>query len=87
MAEKKYLQLEKKALAIVFGVRKFHQYLNGRSFELKTHHKPDHKPLTYIFNEKKGIPVLSSGRIQRWALTLGAYCCTITYKDGKSNVC
>ena len=28
MAEKKYLQLEKKALAIVFGVRKFYQYLN-----------------------------------------------------------
>ena len=83
VAEKKYSQLEKEALAIVFGVRKFHQYLYGRLFELKT----DHKPLTYIFNERKGIPVLSSGRIQRWALALGAYCYTITYKDGKSNVC
>ena len=30
---------------------------------------------------------MSSGRIQRWALTLGAYCYTITYKDGKSNAC
>ena len=83
MAEKKYSQLEKEALAIIFAVRKFHQYLYGRPFELKT----DHKPLTYIFNEKKGIPVLSSRRIQRWALTLGAYSYTITYKEGKYNVC
>ena len=83
IAEKKYSQLDKEALAIVFGVRRFHQYLYGRSFELKT----DHKPLIYIFSEKKGTPVLASSRIQRWALTLGAYSYTIHYREGKENVC
>ena len=79
--EKKYSQLEKEALAIIFGVRKYHQYLYGRSFELMT----DHKPLMYIFNENKGIPAMASGRIQRWALTLGAYTYTIRYKKGSEN--
>ena len=83
IAEKKYSQLDKEALAIVFGVKRFHQYLYGRSFELKT----DHKPLIHIFNEKKGIPVLASSRIQRWALTLGAHSYTIHYQKGKENVC
>ena len=40
----KYAQLEKETLAIVYSVRKFHQYLYGRRFELRT----DHKPLVYV---------------------------------------
>ena len=79
--EKKYSQLEKEALAIIFGVRKFHQYIYGRKFELKT----DHKPLMYIFNEKRSIPAMASGRIQRWALTLGAYSYVIRFQKGSEN--
>ena len=33
-AEKKYAQLDKEGLAIVFGVRKFHDYLFGRKFKI-----------------------------------------------------
>lgn len=80
-AELKYSQLDKEALAIVFGVKKYHQYLYGRQFEIKT----DHKPLTYIFSESKTTPAMASGRIQRWALALGAYDYTIQYKEGKNN--
>ena len=79
--EKKYAQLEKEALAIIFGVRKYHQYLYGRKFELRT----DHKPLMYIFNEEKSIPTMASGRVQRWALTLGAYKYTIRFQKGSDN--
>ena len=80
-AERKYSQLDKEALALIFGVRKYHQYLCGRHFELKT----DHKPLVHIFSETKATPVLAAGRIQRWALTLGAYSYTIKFKKGQEN--
>ena len=81
VAEKKYSQLDKEALAIVFGVNKYHQYLYGRKFELKT----DHKPLTHIFSPSKVTPPMASGRIQRWALTLGAYSYMIQHKKGEEN--
>ena len=77
--EKNYSQLDKEVLGIVFGVKKFHRYLFGRRFEIKT----DHKPLTHIFKESKAMSTMASGRIQRWALTLGAYDYTIQHRDGK----
>ena len=80
-AEKNYSHLDKEALAIVFGVKKYHQYLFGRRFEIKT----NHKPLTHIFKESKATPTMAAGRIQRWALTLGAYDYTIQYREGKQH--
>ena len=79
-AEQNYSHLDKEALAI-FGVKKYHQYLFGRQFEIKT----NHKPLTHIFDESRVVPAMASGRIQRWALTLGAYDYRIRYRQGKSN--
>ena len=79
-AELNYSHLDKEALAIVFGVKKFNQYLQGRHFSIKT----DHKPLTHIFGETRATPTLASGRIQRWALTLGGYNYAIQYREGKN---
>ena len=50
--EQNYPQLEKEALSLVYGIRKFHQYLYGRRFVLVT----DHKPLTTVLGPKNGIP-------------------------------
>ncbi|KAG5286473.1 hypothetical protein AALO_G00015230 [Alosa alosa] len=75
-AEKNYSQLDKEGLAVVFGVKKFHKYLYGRKFTIVT----DHKPLISLFSEMRAIPQMTSPRIQRWAVTLGAYEYTIIYK-------
>ena len=48
-SEKRYAQLEKEALSLIFGIQKFHSCLYGRAFTLYT----DHKPLTTILNPKK----------------------------------
>ena len=68
-SEHNYAQLEKEALSLIFGVKKFHQYLYGRRFTIIT----DHKPLTAILGAKKGIPSLAAARLQRWAVLLSAY--------------
>ena len=77
-AEQKMSQVEREALALVFGVTKFHQYLFGNDkFVLVT----DHKPLVKLFGEHEGIPVTASARLSRWALRLSAYNYTIQYKS------
>ena len=79
-AERKYSHLDKEGLAIVYGVKKFHQYLFGRKFVINS----DHKLLRHIFDESKPIPSMASACLQRWALTLSAYD-YIPYKPGAQN--
>ena len=58
--EKKYSQRGKEALAIIFTIRKFYDYLYGHHFTLCS----DHKPLQYILDESNQIPTPTSPRIQ-----------------------
>ena len=62
--EQGWAQIDKEALAIIWGVRKFHVYFFGRSFILYT----AHQPLTSIFYPQKSIPVVMAARLQRYAL-------------------
>ena len=57
--ERKYAQIDKEALSIVWGVKRFHVYLYGRRFTLIT----DHKPLTAIFHPEKGVPAMTAARL------------------------
>ena len=77
----RYSQLDKEGLAIVYGVKRFHQFLFGWPFTIYT----DHKPLIYLFDESCLIPPQASARVQRWALTLSAYEYTVKYKPGKDH--
>ncbi|KAG1937621.1 gag-pol fusion protein [Pimephales promelas] len=59
-AEKRYSQLDKEGLAVIFGIQRFHKYLYGRAFTICT----DHKPLIHLFNETKAVPQMGSPRVQ-----------------------
>ena len=75
-AEKNYSQLEKEGLSCVFGVRKFHQYLFGHSFQLVT----DYKPLLGLIKEDRAISVQASAQIKRWSLLLSNYEYTLSFR-------
>ena len=68
-SEKNYAQLEKEAQSIIYGVKKFHQYLFGRKFALVS----DHKTLLTTFGPKSPVPTLAAARPQRWSLILTSY--------------
>ena len=80
-SERNYFQLEKEALSLVFGIRKFHQYVYGRHFTLYT----DHQPLTTILGPKAGVPTLAAARLQRWVLLLSAHQYSLKFKTTKQH--
>ena len=78
-AEKNYSQLDREALAIITGVKKFHHFLYGHKFTIIT----DHKPLLGIFSSNKPIPDIISPRMLRWSIILSAYNYELIHRPGK----
>ncbi|KAJ8349049.1 hypothetical protein SKAU_G00276380 [Synaphobranchus kaupii] len=60
--ERNYAQIDKEALAVIFAVKKFHQYLSGRHLVIYT----DHKPLLGLLHHSKPMPSVLSPRMLRW---------------------
>jgi hypothetical protein len=64
-------------LSIVFGVKRFIQYLYGRRFILVT----DHNPLLTIFGPNRELPSLAASRLHRWAMFLSSFLYDIEYRN------
>ena len=58
-AEIHYGQIHKYALALLWGVKKFHNYLYGRTFTLVTNHQPH----VSIFHPEKCVPAMTADRL------------------------
>ena len=79
-SEQNYSQIDKEALALIFGVHKFHTYLYGRKFMLVT----DHKPLMSILGPKE-VSSVAAARLQRWSLLLSAYNYDIEFRPTEAH--
>ena len=75
--ERNYSTIEREALAIVWGIQKFQNYLLGTHFFLET----DHHPLQYLDKAK-----YQNSRIMRWTLLLQPYRFTVRAIKGSENV-
>lgn len=77
--ERRYAQIEREFLGIVFTLKRLEKYLIGIDFELQT----DHRPLISIF--KKPIDCLSN-RLQRWIITIQHQSFKAVHIKGTDNV-
>lgn len=76
----RYPLIDREALAIIAGVKKFQIYLYGRHFEIRTYHKP----LLGLFTTDKPTPNTLSPRMILWSLLLSGYDFSLVYKPGSS---
>ena len=76
--ERRYSQIENKALALVWACERFSLYILGREIEQET----DHKPLEYI-HSRTSKPLAC---IKRLVLRLEAYNFRVVYRPGKTNI-
>lgn len=74
--QQRYTQIDREAYAIIFGIRKFYQYVYARKFILIT----DNRPLTQILSPTKGLPTLSATRMQHYAIFMQSFDYDIRYR-------
>ncbi|XP_046744305.1 uncharacterized protein K02A2.6-like [Diprion similis] len=73
--------LDKEAGAIIFGFRKFYQYVYWSNITLKT----DHEPLKYIFGANKNLSVMIQSRLIRWSYFLSGFTYDIEIVKSRAN--
>ena len=75
-AERNYSAIEREALAIVYGIKRYRHYLQDEKFEIIS----DHRPLQWVEIHKD-----EKSRLGRWAIELSSLKYKITYKPGKEH--
>jgi hypothetical protein len=75
-AERNYSTIEREALAIIFGIKRYHHYLQDEQFEIIS----DHRPLQWLESHKN-----ENSRLGRWAIELSAVKYKISYKPGREH--
>ena len=75
-AERNYSAIEREALAIVYGIKRYRHYLQDEKFEIIS----DHRPLQWLQTHKD-----EKSRLGRWAIELSTLKYKITYKPGKEH--
>ena len=73
--QRRYAQIEKELLAVLFGCKRFHQYVYGQPITVES----DHKPLEAIFRKPLS---QAPSRLQKMLMQLQAYDITLVYKKG-----
>lgn len=81
-AEWCYSQLEKESLAIIFGIKIFHQCLYGKPLTILT----DHQAFVGLFNENKHVLSIAAAWLQCWSVTLASYEYRIAYKAIRQDI-
>jgi len=76
-AQRKYSVTELECLAVIRGIRKFREYVEGQDFEVIT----DHASLQWLMSQKE-----LSGCLARWAIQLQGFSFRITHRKGTQNV-
>lgn len=76
--ERRYSQIEREALALVWTCEKLHPYVYGREFDSVT----DHKALKVIYS----LHSKPCTRIEQWVLRLQPYDFCVVHIPGKSNI-
>lgn len=79
--QQKYSQIDKEAYAIIYGVKKFFQFLYGSKFTLVT----DHRPLVQILSPTKSLSIYAAMRMQHYAIFLQGFNYVIQYKKSEDH--
>ena len=81
LAESRYAQLDREALALFWGAKKFYQYLYGCPVTFVM----DNKPVQQIMNPSKELPVYTATRMLRYAVFLSQFNYQIKHQPAKEH--
>ena len=77
--EVRYSVTDRELLGVIFGIKRFHHYIDGTHFTLYS----DHTALVSLFNKRENI---NNGRLARWVDTIMSHDFEVKYLMGRANI-